>query len=103
LYLSEETTIQMWWHKEGKHDSKDLNIMSHPANSEAWEALDRFDPELARNSRSVRLDLSTDSRRLRWRRRLRGWWRLMWSRRLLKRRRRRMMVSGRRVHRGGGG
>jgi hypothetical protein len=31
--------------------------MSHPANR---EALDRFDPEFARDPRSVRLILSTD-------------------------------------------
>jgi hypothetical protein len=60
LYLSEEIEKQMRWHKEGKRDSEDLNIMSHPADTEAWEALDRFDPEFARDHRSVRLDLSTD-------------------------------------------
>jgi hypothetical protein len=49
LYLSKETSKQMRWHKEGKHDSKDLNIMSHPADTEAWEALDRFDLEFARD------------------------------------------------------
>jgi hypothetical protein len=36
---------QMMWHKEGKRDSEDLDIMSHPVDTEAWEALDRFDPE----------------------------------------------------------
>jgi hypothetical protein len=50
----------MRWHKEGKHDSEDPDIMSHPDDSEAWEALDRFDPEFARDPRSVLLDLSTD-------------------------------------------
>jgi hypothetical protein len=34
--------------------------MSHPTDTEAWEALDRFDPEFVRDPRSVRLDLSTD-------------------------------------------
>jgi hypothetical protein len=34
--------------------------MSHPADSAAWEALDRFDPEFAWVSRSVRLGLSPD-------------------------------------------
>jgi hypothetical protein len=51
----------MRWHNEGKHDSEDLDIMSHPADSEAWEALDRFDLEFARDPRSVRLGLSMDS------------------------------------------
>jgi hypothetical protein len=32
-------------HKEGKCYSKDPDIMSHPADGEAWHALDRFDPE----------------------------------------------------------
>jgi hypothetical protein len=35
LYLSEETAKQMRWHKEGKRDSKDPDIMSHPADTEA--------------------------------------------------------------------
>jgi hypothetical protein len=26
----------MRWHKEGKHDSEDSDIMSHPADGEAW-------------------------------------------------------------------
>jgi hypothetical protein len=60
LYLSEETVKQIRWHKEGKYDSEDTDIMPHPADSEAWEALDRFDPEFAKNPRSVRLGLSMD-------------------------------------------
>jgi hypothetical protein len=35
--------------------------MLHPADDEAWHAMDRFDPEFARDPRSVRLGLSTDS------------------------------------------
>jgi hypothetical protein len=35
--------------------------MSHPTNSEAWEALDCFDPKFARDPNSVGLGLSTDS------------------------------------------
>jgi hypothetical protein len=49
LYLSEETAKHMRWHKEGKRGSKDPDIMSHPADDEAWEALDRFDPEFVRD------------------------------------------------------
>jgi hypothetical protein len=60
LYLSEETAKQMRWHKEGKCDSEDPDIMSHPANTEAWEALDHFDPSFTRDPRSVYLGLSTD-------------------------------------------
>jgi hypothetical protein len=60
LFLCEETAQQMRWHKEGIHDSEDVDIMSHPADAEAWHALDRFDPEFARDLRSVHLGLSTD-------------------------------------------
>jgi hypothetical protein len=51
---------QMRWHKEGIRDSEDTDIMSHPMDAEAWHALDHFDPEFARDPRSVRLGLSTD-------------------------------------------
>jgi hypothetical protein len=50
----------MRWYKEGKHETKDPDIMSHPADSEALHTLDHFDPKFARDPRSVRLDLSTD-------------------------------------------
>jgi hypothetical protein len=60
LFLSEETAKQMRWHKEGKREAEDPDIMSHPVDSEAWQTLDYFDSEFARDSRSVRLDLSTD-------------------------------------------
>jgi hypothetical protein len=50
----------MRWHNEGKRDSEDPDIKSHPVDSEAWEALDRFDPEFARDPRSVHLGFSTD-------------------------------------------
>jgi hypothetical protein len=50
----------MRWHKEEKRDSEDPDIMSHPADSEAWEALDRFDPEFARDPKSDCLGLSMD-------------------------------------------
>jgi hypothetical protein len=60
LYLSEETAKQMRWHKEGKRDSEDPSIMLHPADTKAWEALDHFDPEFAKDHRSVRLSLSMD-------------------------------------------
>jgi hypothetical protein len=60
LFLCEETTQQMRWHKEGICDPEDVDIMSHPADTEAWHALDRFDPEFARDPKSVSLGLSTD-------------------------------------------
>jgi hypothetical protein len=60
MYLSEETMKHMRLHKEGKRDSEDPDIMSYPADSEAWEALDRFDLEFTRDPSSVHLGLSTD-------------------------------------------
>jgi hypothetical protein len=60
LFLCEETVQQMRWHKEGMHDREGTDIMSHPMDAEPWKALDRFDPEFARDPRSVRLDLSMD-------------------------------------------
>jgi hypothetical protein len=59
LFVCKETTQQMRWHKEGIRDSEDANIMLHLADAEAWHTLDCFDPEFAREPRSVRLDLST--------------------------------------------
>jgi hypothetical protein len=50
----------MRWHKERKHDRTYLDIMSHPTNTEAWEALDHFDPEFSRDLRSVCIGLSMD-------------------------------------------
>jgi hypothetical protein len=50
----------MRWHKKGIRDNEDADIMSLPADVEAWDALDHFDPEFARDPRSVRLGLSTD-------------------------------------------
>jgi hypothetical protein len=60
LFLCEEMVQQMRWHKEGIRDSEVLDIMSHPANVEAWHALNCFDPEFARDPRSVCLGLSMD-------------------------------------------
>jgi hypothetical protein len=60
LFLSEEIVKQMMWHHEGKHESEDPDIMSHPADSEAWQTLNRFDPDFARNPRSLRLGLLMD-------------------------------------------
>jgi hypothetical protein len=60
LFLCEEMLQQMRWHMEGIHDSEDADIMSHPADAEAWYALDHFDPKFAWDPRSVRLRLSID-------------------------------------------
>jgi hypothetical protein len=60
LFLCKETVQQLRWHKEGIHDSEYPDIMSHPADAEAWHALDLFDPKFASDPRSVHLGLSTD-------------------------------------------
>jgi hypothetical protein len=60
LFLSKEIAKQMRWHNEGKRESEDPDIMSHPTDSEAGQAFDRFDPEFARDPRSVRFGLSMD-------------------------------------------
>jgi hypothetical protein len=60
LFLCKETVQQMRWHKEGIRDREDPDILSHPTDAEAWHTLDHFDPEFARDTRSVRLGLSTD-------------------------------------------
>jgi hypothetical protein len=39
----------MRWHKEGIRDSEDADVMSHPVDLEACHALDRFNPEFARD------------------------------------------------------
>jgi hypothetical protein len=59
MFLLEEIAKQMKWHKDGKCDSEDFDIMSHPRDGDAWQALDRFDPEFARRPGSVRLGLLT--------------------------------------------
>jgi hypothetical protein len=60
LFLCEETSQQMRWHKEGIHDSKDADIMLHRTDAEAWHALDLLIQNLQRDPRSVCLGLSMD-------------------------------------------
>jgi hypothetical protein len=60
LFLSKETAKQLGWHHDGKRESEDPDIMSHPADNEAWLTLDCFDPEFVRDPRSVRLGLLID-------------------------------------------
>jgi hypothetical protein len=60
LFLYKETVQQMRWHKVGICDREETDIMSHHADAETWQALDCFDPEFARDPRSVRLSLSTN-------------------------------------------
>jgi hypothetical protein len=50
----------MRWHKKEIRDSKDADIMSHHVDAEPWHTLDHFDPESAKDPRSVRFGLSMD-------------------------------------------
>jgi hypothetical protein len=58
MFLSERTAIHMRWHKGGEKENKE--VMVHPLDSDAWKALDIFDPEFARDARNVRIRLMTD-------------------------------------------
>jgi hypothetical protein len=60
LFLSEETSKQIRWHKEGNRETENPDIMSHPADSEASQTLDHFDPEFTWGPRSVCLGLLMD-------------------------------------------
>jgi hypothetical protein len=35
--------------------------MVHPSNGESWKALDKFDPDFARDARNICIMLATDS------------------------------------------
>jgi hypothetical protein len=58
MFLSERAMIHMQWHKDGERENKE--VMVHPSDSDAWRALDNFDPEFARDARNVRIGLATD-------------------------------------------
>ncbi|XP_052209223.1 uncharacterized protein LOC127812741 [Diospyros lotus] len=58
LFMSKQTTLAMRWHKEKRKEES--NILSHPANGEAWKHLDLLYPDFAQDSRNVRLALATD-------------------------------------------
>ncbi|WVZ52147.1 hypothetical protein U9M48_003235 [Paspalum notatum var. saurae] len=58
LFLSTKTCEPMRWPKEGVRDNP--GFMGHPADSDAWKALDEFDPEFAKDARNIRFGLATD-------------------------------------------
>jgi hypothetical protein len=51
LFISKKTARHMRWHKEGVHEND--QVMVHPSDSEAWKALDDFDPDFARDAWNV--------------------------------------------------
>jgi hypothetical protein len=58
LFILKKTARHMRWHKEGVHEND--QVMVHPSDSEAWKALDDFDPDFARDAQNVRIRLATD-------------------------------------------
>jgi hypothetical protein len=58
LFISKKTARHMRWHKEGVREND--QVMVHPSDSEAWKALDDFDPDFTRDARNVRIGLATD-------------------------------------------
>jgi hypothetical protein len=56
VYLK-KTARHMRWHKDGVRENH--QVMVHPSDSEAWKALDDFDPNFARDARNVRIRLAT--------------------------------------------
>jgi hypothetical protein len=59
MFLSERTVIHMLWHKDGERENK--NVMLHHSDSDTWKALDNFDPEVAQDTRNVRIGLAINS------------------------------------------
>jgi hypothetical protein len=58
LFLSRNTARHMRWHKE--REREDTHVMTHPSDSDAWKALDDFDPEFASEARNIRIGLAID-------------------------------------------
>jgi hypothetical protein len=58
LFLSRNTARHMRWHKE--REREDTHVMTHPSDSDAWKALDDFDPEFAIEARNIQIGLAID-------------------------------------------
>jgi hypothetical protein len=58
MFLSKRIVIHMRCYKDGERENKE--VMVHPLDSDAWKALDNFDPEFAQSARNVRIGLTTD-------------------------------------------
>jgi hypothetical protein len=58
LFISKNTARHKRWHKEGVRENPD--VMAHPADTDAWKALDAFDSSFADEVRNVRFGLATD-------------------------------------------
>jgi hypothetical protein len=58
LFLSKNTPEHMRWHK--KYVRANPELMVHLSDTDAWKALDDFDPDFAIDARNVRIGLATD-------------------------------------------
>ena len=58
IYASKRTSEETQWHKKVRKPVE--NVMSHPADGEAWKAFDRREPSFAEDPRNLRLALATD-------------------------------------------
>jgi hypothetical protein len=58
LFISKKTARHLRWHKEGVHGNNQVKV--HPSDSEAWKALDDFDPDFTRDAQNVRIRLAID-------------------------------------------
>nr|XP_016474093.1 PREDICTED: uncharacterized protein LOC107795901 [Nicotiana tabacum] len=57
MFMCPETAIAMKWHANERPNDGNLR---HPADGEAWKDFDSLHPDFARESRNVRLGLSSD-------------------------------------------
>jgi hypothetical protein len=57
LFISKKKARHMRWHKEGVHENPD--VMAHPADTDAWKALDAFDSSFANEVHNVHFSLAT--------------------------------------------
>ncbi|KAG8082401.1 hypothetical protein GUJ93_ZPchr0014g46908 [Zizania palustris] len=58
LYMTEECSKQMTWHKNGIRYNPDK--LGHPSDGEAWKKFDQLHPEKALEPRNVRIAIATD-------------------------------------------
>jgi hypothetical protein len=58
LYMTEESTKQMTWHKNRKRYNPDK--MVHTSDGEAWKHFDAIHREKVEEARNVRVALATD-------------------------------------------
>jgi len=57
LYVSMSSTPHMMWHHENR---RELGVLCHPFDGEAWKHFDKIHPEFAAKPRNVRLALCSD-------------------------------------------